>query len=778
MQNDERRDWLRQLAVTLARGASDEVGQRVWLTALEQGRSGVARPAAWWRGVARNHARRVRRERLRRSARERAAAVAASSPSALAVVERDEVAGRLAAAVRSLDEPYRVVVEARFFEGLAPRSIAARLGVPVETVRTRLKRALAQLRARLDRAPGGREAWLAAVAWSARRSRVAGSARLVAASTVAGGAALAYLAGVVAAPEPQWGPAAVEKAAEAQVAAPMNAATADREPVSVRARRRAVTAHAAGVFDAGAGTGTHVTATTVLEHAAAVATAAVMRDLAVAQRAVVARTAIDEDGDRIGEFAYLAELLGGGRVADGRRPALRHALGPVREGVSIYGDYCVRVWLPGVDARPLAEAAEGGVGYEAPVPDLAEQWWCAYAWPRSPKIGGAVLFINQDGQLLATPNANRRYAGLGRGPRPEAAYAWGARGIDRGTAVRAIDGRSVDGERWLPVHVGQRDLVLHVRRADGAVAGDVRVTVAPPQAARVFGDAEVARLRAHRDDIAALAQSGCRLPLASGVTGVDGSVRLRGAPVVDAVIVLTTRLGGVVPARIEMKDGALIAHLAADVADVAAARRDANEAAAIATLRNLASAQAQCRASGALDTDGDGKGEFGYLAEMAGSAQRHGRGGVLLQRISPPFLSAGFAAFDPEQPAAIGVQRSGYCFAVFLPDAFGLPLAEASAGGCGGVVPDAAAGARWWCAYAWPVSLDRSGGRTFFIDQEGDVLAADNARTRYSGWLRPPAPDAARAADGDGRLSSPSAVQAAAGAEAPGRDRQLWRPAF
>src|SRR5262249_20820531 len=45
---------------------------------------------------------------------------------------------------------------------LPPRAVARQLGIPVETVRTRLKRAMAQLRARLDRHEGGgRAAWCA-----------------------------------------------------------------------------------------------------------------------------------------------------------------------------------------------------------------------------------------------------------------------------------------------------------------------------------------------------------------------------------------------------------------------------------------------------------------------------------------------------------------------------------------------------------------------------------------------------------------------------------------
>ena len=60
--------------------------------------------------------------------------------------------------VMILDEPVRTVVLLRYWEGLPPRRIAARLEIPVETVRTRLKRGLHKLRVRLDGECGGRRA--------------------------------------------------------------------------------------------------------------------------------------------------------------------------------------------------------------------------------------------------------------------------------------------------------------------------------------------------------------------------------------------------------------------------------------------------------------------------------------------------------------------------------------------------------------------------------------------------------------------------------------------
>src|SRR4029077_6361026 len=78
------------------------------------------------------------------------------------IVGRGARRARVVGAVLALDEPYRAVVLLRFFEHLPPRAVARRLQVPVETARTRLKRALAQLRARLDRhSRGDRAAWCA-----------------------------------------------------------------------------------------------------------------------------------------------------------------------------------------------------------------------------------------------------------------------------------------------------------------------------------------------------------------------------------------------------------------------------------------------------------------------------------------------------------------------------------------------------------------------------------------------------------------------------------------
>jgi len=60
----------------------------------------------------------------------------------------------LRAAIRELPDDQRVAVVLRFYGGMTSAEIAAALGIPPATVRTRLHRGLAALRRRLERAGG------------------------------------------------------------------------------------------------------------------------------------------------------------------------------------------------------------------------------------------------------------------------------------------------------------------------------------------------------------------------------------------------------------------------------------------------------------------------------------------------------------------------------------------------------------------------------------------------------------------------------------------------
>ena len=68
-------------------------------------------------------------------------------------------------ALFELKEPYRSALLLRYYRDLSPTAVAETLGLSVETVKTRLKRGLAQLRERLDRRYGGdRKAWCLSLA--------------------------------------------------------------------------------------------------------------------------------------------------------------------------------------------------------------------------------------------------------------------------------------------------------------------------------------------------------------------------------------------------------------------------------------------------------------------------------------------------------------------------------------------------------------------------------------------------------------------------------------
>src|SRR6185436_19362219 len=118
----------------------------------------------WLAGSIRRLARNRARADQRRAHRERGAARAEAQPSALEASARIEILQRVLAAVERLDAPYREAVVLRYFEDLPPRAIAARLGLPVNTVRTHVRRGIERLRAELDPGPGReREALLAAL---------------------------------------------------------------------------------------------------------------------------------------------------------------------------------------------------------------------------------------------------------------------------------------------------------------------------------------------------------------------------------------------------------------------------------------------------------------------------------------------------------------------------------------------------------------------------------------------------------------------------------------
>ena len=72
-----------------------------------------------------------------------------------------------------------------------------------------------------------------------------------------------------------------------------------------------------------------------------------------------------------------------------------------------------------------------------------------------------------------------------------------------------------------------------------------------------------------------------------------------------------------------------------------------------------------------------------------------------------------------------------------------------------------------WCAYAWPLNDNQTGNRVFFVNQEGDLMQAQNRlAVPYSGVAGPAFSAAYTVAD----MSAPLANGVA------GIDTQVWVP--
>ncbi|MCY2961520.1 MAG: sigma-70 family RNA polymerase sigma factor [Planctomycetota bacterium] len=143
--------FVRRVARRLVRDGptADDLTQAAYVEALEHAPSTGEASRGWIATVVRHLASNLRRGDERRVRHERAAARSEAQAPESVLVEREEVRRRLVAAVLHLRTPRSTVVILRYFEDLPPRAIARRLDMPVETVRTHLKRAHVELRARL-----------------------------------------------------------------------------------------------------------------------------------------------------------------------------------------------------------------------------------------------------------------------------------------------------------------------------------------------------------------------------------------------------------------------------------------------------------------------------------------------------------------------------------------------------------------------------------------------------------------------------------------------------
>ena len=311
--------WVRALARTLAVDANeaDDLAQEAYLQALRRPPGHRENLRGWFQRVLQNLVRQKRRATQRREARERAALpVEPVEPTAT-----DDLVGRATThravvdAVLRLDEPYRGTILLRFFEDLPPREIAARMGVPVATVHTRIQRGCARLRTRLDASFGDRRAWcaallplpqLAATVTSFELLLMNGKAIALGATLVVGASALWFGSGWFGAPAAPLTPEAPAVTLQG-AAAPVSSRTADAREATAAART-AVATEPEPVAAA-------PTRTRRLEGRVVDTDGRALPDVQVALHTVrVVPEAVRARSDRAGSFALVADRDGVGRI--------------------------------------------------------------------------------------------------------------------------------------------------------------------------------------------------------------------------------------------------------------------------------------------------------------------------------------------------------------------------------------------------------------------------------------------------------------------------------
>lgn len=344
-----------------------------------------------------------------------------------------------------------------------------------------------------------------------------------------------------------------------------------------------------------------------------------------------------------------------------------------------------------------------------------------YAWPR--EAGTRTFAITDRGVLMFTEQRTRAYG------EDQCVPAWNAI-VAKGSEARldqALDmpGRGTDDQIWQPLAMVKATTSrIAVRGTDGAPVADVSVVVGAPS---------------WFDGVPNQPLGDQPCPVGTAATDAQGQAKLTGIAVNGAHVALAIgQTFLTVPLQCEHRtEGTVVVVDGAEVARIRDASLRANESAAIATLKNMSSAQAQMRASAKNDANANGAGEYAFFAQLTGTADvacPAAPGGET--RISPPVLSTAFANVQRSC-----VQRSGYVFQIFLPGQQGW-VAEAKTGGAGGCAVDAKRAESLWFAYAWPAAAGQTGRRVFYVGFNHDVYGADG-QGKYSGRAKRPDAEAA-----------------------------------
>ena len=114
-------------------------------------------------------------------------------------------------------------------------------------------------------------------------------------------------------------------------------------------------------------------------------------------------------------------------------------------------------------------------------------------------------------------------------------------------------------------------------------------------------------------------------------------------------------------------------------------------------MRAIAAAQDKLRASGAIDTNEDGEGEYGFFTELTGKAKlRVGPSAESSAVLAEPLLSTLFSRIVQRRASV-----AGYRFQMFLPGEKAAPQPEDNFGGGVAAKIESQLAEKAWCCIAW-----------------------------------------------------------------------------
>jgi len=134
-------NFVRRLAGALVRdpNVADDLAQEALVVALERPPRDGRNLRGWMASVVRSRAFERARQASARPCSEALAPTQSPVPTPGEIVARLDTSRQVAEAVRELEEPYRTTIFLRYVEECETRVVAERLGVPLTTVKTRLR---------------------------------------------------------------------------------------------------------------------------------------------------------------------------------------------------------------------------------------------------------------------------------------------------------------------------------------------------------------------------------------------------------------------------------------------------------------------------------------------------------------------------------------------------------------------------------------------------------------------------------------------------------------